>query len=333
MTNHIVLDSLRSRNESSLRDQFAFDVLMGLSAEHKYLPSKYFYDTRGSELFEQITDLDEYYPTACEFEILQRVAPEIAAALSDETFDVVELGAGDGRKTKVLLSRLQAEAVDFSYIPVDISESAVVELCSALAESHAGLSVQGIVGDYFDSIRYLDKHSEHRKLVLFLGSNIGNFDYSHALHFLRTIWQYLNHDDLLLVGFDLKKDIQTLLRAYNDSRGVTSAFNLNVLTRINRELGGQFRPEAFSHYGLYNPTRGAMESYLVSLEEQSVYIDEISKHFSFKAFEPIHLEYSYKYLLSDIENMAADTGFEVLHHWPDSNNHFVDSLWQVRKED
>lgn len=328
----IVLDSLTSRNASSLRDQFAFDVLMGLSAEKKYLSSKYFYDSYGSELFEQITDLDEYYPTACEFEILQQVAPQIAATLGKDSFDIVELGAGDGRKTKVLLSRLQARDIDFSYIPVDISESAVNELCAALEVSHSGLAVQGIVGEYFDSIRYLNNNSERRKLVLFLGSNIGNFDFASALQFLRTIWQYLNHDDLLLVGFDLKKDIQTLLQAYNDSRGITRDFNLNVLTRINRELGGQFQLDTFSHYGLYNPVGGAMESYLVSLEEQTVYIDEIQKYFSFRAFEAIHMEYSYKYLLSDISDMAADTGFEVLHHWPDSNNYFVDALWQVRKE-
>ena len=329
---YIVLDSLRSRNQASMRDQFAFDVLMGFSAEHKYLPSKYFYDDRGSRLFEAITDLEEYYPTACEFEILDRAGPAIAEHCGEGEFDVVELGAGDGRKTKVLLSRLMEAGRRFTYIPVDISESAVADLCGSLEDSHPGLPAQGIVGEYFESIRYLEQVSARRKLALFLGSNIGNFDFKSALRFLRTIWKSLSDGDLLLVGFDLKKDINVMLRAYNDTRGVTRDFNLNVLTRINAELGGQFDLEGFSHYGLYNPTRGAMESYLISLREQQVYIGEIEKTFVFKAFEPIHLEYSYKYLVSDIEQLAADTGFEVAAHWQDSRGWFADSLWRVRKE-
>src|SRR5690606_28582441 len=184
--------------------------------------------------------------------------------------------------------------------------------------SEPALEVQGIVGDYLDSLRHLDGVSERRKLLLFLGSNIGNFDYLNALRFLRNVWKRLAHGDMLLIGFDLKKDVDVLLRAYNDSRGVTRAFNLNVLRRINEELQGEFRLDRFEHYGLYNPLRGAMESYLLSLEEQEVHVGEIRKSFRFAPFEPIHLEDSHKYLLPDIEKMAADTGFAVLGHWQDS---------------
>lgn len=329
---HVILDSLRERNENTLREQFAFDVLMGLSANEKYLLSKYFYDSKGSRLFEKITDLEEYYPTRCEFEILKNIAPDIAKQLSGEPFDIVELGAGDGRKTKVLLSQLLDANIDFTYIPVDISESAVSDLCTDLSESHAGLTAQGIVGEYFDSIRYLDKQSERRKLVLFLGSNIGNFDFPHAQRFLRTIWKYLNQGDLLLSGFDLKKDIDVMLKAYNDSHGVTRDFNLNVLNRINQELDGHFDISLFSHYGLYNPIRGAMESFLISRCDQQILIGDLEKIFTFHAYEPIHMEYSYKYLLSDIDRLAKETGFQVLAHWQDSQQYFVDSLWKVRKE-
>jgi dimethylhistidine N-methyltransferase len=330
--NYVVLDALRNQKQASLRNQFAFDVLMGFSAKSKYLPSKYFYDARGSELFEQITDLEEYYPTRCEYEILERIGPEISAIFHDEAFDILELGAGDGRKTKLLLSYLLKADKEFSYMPIDISESAVAGLCGSLGETHPGLQTNGVVGDYFDSLRYVEHRSANRKLVLFLGSNIGNFDIPNALVFLRMIWKCLNDGDLLLLGFDLKKEIDVLLRAYNDTKGVTREFNLNMLDRINRELRGEFDSDRFAHYGLYNPARGAMESYLISMTNQEVYIGELEKTFNFDDHESIHLEFSYKYLLSDIERMAGDTGFRVLNIWRDSLNWFADALWQVRKE-
>jgi len=329
---YTVLDTLRRQRSDDLREHFALDVLMGFSAENKFLPSKYFYDARGSELFARITDLQEYYPTQCEFEILSRLGGEISEHFPTEPFDIVELGAGDGRKTKVLLSGLLQAGREFTYIPVDISATAVLDLTRSLERSEPALEVQGIVGDYLDSLRHLDGVSERRKLLLFLGSNIGNFDYINALRFLRNVWKRLAHGDMLLIGFDLKKDVDVLLRAYNDARGVTRAFNLNVLRRINSELQGEFDLEQFDHYGLYNPLRGAMESYLLSLREQEVCVGEIRKKFSFRPFEAIHLEYSYKYLPPDIENMAAATGFSVLGHWQDSRNWFMDSLWRVQKD-
>lgn len=331
MTSYTVLESVRSRSQDLLREQFALDVLVGFSAEAKYLPCKYFYDAEGSRLFEQITDLDEYYLTSCEYDILWKAGPDIAKLTSHEPFEIVELGAGDGRKTKLLISAALEHGNDISYIPVDISESAISELVDSLRATYPNLHTQGIVGEYVDSLRHLEHTSPKRKLALFLGSNIGNFDYENALGFLRTLWKHLDHDDLLLVGFDLKKDPAVLTRAYNDTQGLTRDFNLNVLERINTELGGNFDPARFVHHALYNPVRGAMESYLLSLQEQTVTIDAIHKSFQFQPWEAIHLEYSYKYLPDDITAMAQATGFECIAQWTDRRNYFVDALWQVRK--
>ncbi|MCB2427656.1 L-histidine N(alpha)-methyltransferase [Methylophaga pinxianii] len=329
---YLVLDSLRHQTEDALNEQFAFDVLMGFSAPAKYLPSKYFYDAKGSRLFEQITELEEYYPTRCEFEILNRVGGELAEFLEDEPFEIVELGAGDGRKTKVLLTQLLETTKQFSYIPIDICETAIANLVESLNQSHPSLTTHGIVGDYFASIRHLENTSDSRKLVLLLGSNIGNFDFPSAKRFLHSIWKCLNHNDLFLIGFDLKKDIEVLTKAYNDKRGVTRDFNLNVLTRINNELAGDFDVSRFSHHGMYNPRHGAMESYLISLEHQEVHIGALEKTFEFKPYEAIHLELSHKYLLSDMQQLADQTGFTVLNNWQDSQGYFADGLWRVNKD-
>lgn len=328
---YTVLDSMRHRKADKLREQFCLDVLMGFSSEPKFLPSRYFYDARGSRLFQRITELPEYYPTSCEFEILSRIGPELASFFGGEHFEIVELGAGDGRKTKVLLGRLMEAGSRFSYIPVDISETAVADLVDSLLELHRDLPVRGVVGDYHDSIGHLEEFSRRRKLVLFLGSNIGNFDFLNALGFLRTIWKRLADGDMLLIGFDLKKDIDVMQRAYNDAQGVTREFNLNVLHRLNRELGASFDPSRFTHHGVYNPVRGAMESYLVSLAAQEVVVEALRKRFTFRAWEPVHLEYSCKYLLADIARMATDSGFEVVAQWQDARRWFVDSLWRVHK--
>jgi len=328
---YTVLESARGRTADKLREQFCLDVLMGLSGAPKSVPSRWFYDARGSRLFERITELPEYYPTRCEFEILSGIGAELAARYLGEEFDIVELGAGDGRKTKVLLGRLMDAGARFSYVPVDISESAVAGLVESLNEQHSDLTVRGVVGDYYDSLGHLEAAPRGRKLVLFLGSNIGNFDTPGALQFLRTIWRGLNEGDMLMIGFDLKKDIGVMERAYNDAQGVTREFNLNLLHRMNRELDADFEPDRFVHHGFYNPLRGAMESHLVSTTDQAVRIGALGRSFAFQAWEPLHLELSCKYLLSDVARLAADTGFEIATHWQDARQWFVDSLWRVRK--
>lgn len=318
-------------SESLFKEQFSLDVLLGLSTKRKFIPSKYFYDDEGSRLFERIMDLPEYYPTRCEAEILARHQEDIAGLLRGSDFSCVELGAGDGRKTRILLRRFLEDGLKLRYVPIDISEASVKALTRALAVEAPGLECAGLVSEYFDALRWLNRHDARRKLVLFLGSNIGNFDAARSRVFLKTLWNSLNDGDLVLTGFDLKKDIDVLLAAYNDRQGVTDAFNLNVLARVNRELGGRFDLAKFQHFGTYNVFSGAMESYLVSLERQSVAVEDLSLSFDFQPYEPIHLEYSYKYLLGDIEAMAKETGFTVEATYLDSRRHFADSVWRAAK--
>ena len=202
---------------------------------------------------------------------------------------------------------------------------------TSLNKKFPGLKAEGLVAEYFDGLRWLNKRKSRRNLVLFLGSNIGNFDKAHSHAFLHSLWNFLNNDDIVVIGFDLKKDITLMIRAYNDSKGVTAEFNKNLLRRINRELGGNFDLEKFRFYAGYDVFSGAIESYLVSLEKQEVFIEEIGQSFSFDPWEPIHTEYSYKYLVSDIQELAARTGYSIKKQLYDSKKYFVDSVWGVNK--
>lgn len=244
---------------------------------------------------------------------------------------MVELGAGFSEKSRTFLSQLLDMGLDFKYVPIDISESAMKKLTDSLANSFPNLITEGLVTDYFTGLKYLNNRHDCPNFVLFLGSSIGNFTASEARVFLRNAWNSLDHDDTMLIGFDLKKDIELFLSAYNDSKGVTAEFNLNLLHRINTELGGQFDLTKFRHYGTYDVFSGGMESYLVSTKRQSVFIKAVGRSFIFEPWEPIHTEYSYKYLISDIEKLAADTGFDVLDHIFDSRRYFTDSIWRVDK--
>ena len=326
-----VLTDLESK--LTVSEAFARDVLIGLSATPKRVSSKYFYDEDGSKLFQKITELPEYYPTRCEFEIFETHRSDIADSLQGEKFNVVELGPGDARKTRILLDHFLKRNLDFQYVPIDISEAALSDLVNHLQIDFPNLRVHGLVSEYFNALNWL-KTLDHRKnLVLFLGSNIGNFNADASRVFLHSLWNSLNANDQVLIGFDLKKDISMLLRAYNDSKGVTRQFNLNLLRRVNRELGGNFDLRSFMHYASYNVFSGAMESYLVSRIRQDVMVQKIGQAFSFEPWEPIHTEYSYKYLETDIVKLAEDTGFEQLHRFYDRNEFFTDVIWRVKKQE
>jgi len=325
-----VLTDLESK--ISIKEAFARDVLIGLSATPKKIPSRYFYDAEGSLLFQKITELPEYYLTRCEFEIFENHKQSIAASMRNETFNLVELGPGDARKTRVLLEHFLQQNLDFHYVPIDISNSAQEGLVENMQSDFPKLRVKGLVSEYFNALNWLKNLNHRKNLVLFLGSSIGNFNRESSRVFLHSLWNSLNADDCLLIGFDLKKDIELLLKAYNDSRGVTSEFNLNLLHRINRELGGNFDVNRFRHYASYNVFSGAMESYLVSKESQNVMIQEIGQSFSFDPWEPIHTEYSYKYLESDIAKLAEDTGFIPVEQFHDTARYFTDVLWRVQKQ-
>jgi dimethylhistidine N-methyltransferase len=330
MASYDVLTDLESK--VSVREAFARDVLIGLSEKPKRIPSKYFYDDEGSRLFQKITDLPEYYPTRCEFEIFHESKNQIADLIQNEPVNLVELGPGDARKTRVLLEHFLERDLDFRYVPIDISEAALKELVPGIEKDFPTLQVHGLVSEYFNALNWLKNLNHRRNFVLFLGSNIGNFNAASGRVFLHSLWNSLNPSDYVLIGFDLKKDIELLLRAYNDSQGVTREFNLNLLKRVNRELGGDFDLDRFRHYASYNVFSGAMESYLVSQESQNVSIREIGKTFTFDPWEPIHTEYSYKYLESDILKLAEDTRFAPVTRFYDRKKHFTDVVWRVEKE-
>lgn len=327
-----IISLLNNQTEtSSHQEQFAIDVLMALSSTPKSLSSKYFYDDVGSDLFQKITQHEDYYPTKTEFSILDQIKNELPALLNEKAIDIIELGAGDGHKTSLLLNGFLAAGCEVNYYPIDISELAMQQLGENM-QGHDNLRIKGVVAEYHRGLRYVRDHSKNKALVLFLGSNIGNFDRIQSQGFLRRIWQSMEPGDYALIGFDLKKCVNVLTRAYNDSAGYTRDFNLNILQRMNNELGANFDLEKFDHYGVYNPVLGAMESYLLSLEAQTVYIEKLRHSFEFAAFEPLHLEFSFKYLESDIEYLSERTGFEVMQNFTDDQHRFMNSLWKVSKQ-
>ena len=329
----VEIKSIGRKVTKDSKHDLALSVLEGLSKQPKGLPSVLFYDDKGSELFKQIMRLDEYYPTECEAEILRTHGADIAAYLKNENFNIVELGCGDGAKTILLLNHLIKMSANFSFVPLDISEAAVEFLIENLKKEYGDIpfDIQGLVAEYFEGLTWLNENAQARNFVMFLGSNIGNFNRSTALRFLRQLWYSLNPGDLVLIGFDLKKDLDILYDAYNDSKGITKEFNFNVLDRINEVLGGDFDRKEFQHQGLYNVQSGAMESYLISQKRQTVTLKELGKSFEFKPWEPMHMEYSYKYLRDDIEDLAQSTGFEILENYSDPKGYFIDSLWRVTK--
>jgi dimethylhistidine N-methyltransferase len=313
--------------------QFANDVLTGLGKTSKSIPSKYFYDAEGDRIFQQIMDMPEYYITGCEYEILYRQTPEILDAVDafDRPLNLIEFGAGDGLKTKILLKYLSDQEAQCTYHPVDISNSILVDLSRSLAAELPSIQVAPLNLDYFQALKEMDKLSNRRNLILFLGSNIGNFSERETLDFLGKIWENSKDGDMFLMGVDLKKDPQVIIDAYDDPHGITAAFNMNLLARMNRELGADFDLKLFEHYTYYNEESGEIRSYLKSLKKQSVFFSDLNQSFDFAGDELIHTEISRKYSLEELESFAAQLGFEIVSHFLDSRNYFADTLWQVRK--
>jgi L-histidine N-alpha-methyltransferase len=303
----------------------AEDVRNGLTAQHKRFLPKYFYDELGSQLFEAICLLPEYYPTRAENEILERYADEIVASVGDQ-ITLVEMGSGSASKTRLLIEALLRRQDSLLYMPVDISATALESGSRILLQSYPRLKIEAYAADYFAGLTELGKRSRARTLALFLGSNISNFDKDDALHFLRALRSVLHKGDALLLGADLKKDPAILEAAYNDALGVTAAFNLNVLARINRELGGNFDLRAFKHHAFYNEAMGRVEIYIKSLCSQKVKIGKLDLEVEFGAGELIHTENSYKYDLSDISQLATMTGFVCTRSWLDSEERFSSNL-------
>ena len=307
--------------------ELAQHVAAGLARSPKALSSMYFYDDEGSRLFQQIMALPEYYPTRTEFSLLTDHRAALVDALRptdlQEPFFLVELGAGDGLKTKILLRQLLAVGAACTYVPVDISTGALDGLVASLQQEMPALAVEPVVADYADALTLMAARPG-RKVVLFLGSNIGNFlpDDRHA--FLRNLARPLSPDDRLLIGFDLQKDPRLIRAAYDDTQGVTAAFNFNLLRRLNRELGADFDLAHWQHYTDYDPLAGAVRSYLVSTRAQTVQFAALEQSVEFAAWEVIHTENSYKFTLPKIEQMSQAAGLAVLTSFADAQDYFAD---------
>ncbi len=304
---------------------FADDVRSGFTAPHKHLPPKYFYDELGSALFEAICRLPEYYLTRAETEILELHASEMLATL-DAPLEMVEFGSGSGRKTRLLIDAALQRQFALDYHPIDISPSALIDSSTALVGEYSRLNVSAYASDYVEVLASARLRTSQRVLSLFLGSNVGNFEPHDAVALLRAMSASFKPGDALLLGTDLKKDAATLELAYNDAAGVTAAFDLNLLGRINRELGGNFDLSAFRHVARYDEARGVVESFLVSERGQRVPIEALGIDVHFAPGERIHTESSYKFSASDVLALAEKAGFRVERRWTDSLERFAVSL-------
>lgn len=304
-----------------LAGDFASSVREGLASRPRWLSCRWLYDERGSRLFEAICEQPEYYPTRAELSILRERAGEIAAALPAGG-SLVELGSGSALKPRVLIEALLARDGALRYVPVDISRSMLEASSRELLEAYPALEILGVAAEYGDGLRELRRRVAGPKLVLWLGSNVGNFERPEAAAFLAELRGGLSRDDRLLLGVDLRKDKGVLERAYDDAAGVTAAFNLNLLERINRELGGDFELDGFRHRARYDECEGRVEMHLESLRDQRVRIAALGLELDFQAGETIHTENSYKYSPGEIDALAAAGGFEVEARWYDAERRF-----------
>ncbi|TAH36950.1 MAG: L-histidine N(alpha)-methyltransferase [Planctomycetota bacterium] len=302
-------------------EDFAREVQAGLGGFPKSLPCRFFYDAEGSRLFEEICKLKEYYIPAAEEEILRKHAGEIAASVPAGAM-LVELGSGCAEKTRVLIEALLRRGGALHFVPIDISRSALEGCAARLLALHPALHVSAVCGEYRAGLAHLRRHFQGPKLVLWLGSNIGNFDRGEAAEFLGQVGRALRPDDRVLVGVDLRKDKETLRSAYDDPKGVTARFNRNILSRINRELGGHFDLQKFRHVAYYNESAGRVEMFLVSTAAQRVQIEKLELVVDFKNGEAVHTEDSYKYSPEEIEALAQAGGLRILQAWTDGPERF-----------
>ncbi len=323
-------------------EEFANDVAICLASENKRLNPKYLYDHIGSQLFEQICVQPEYYLTRTEASLLKRHAPLITNLVGSD-IRIIELGSGSSSKTALLLRYLSSQKKRIIYFPIDISISILMESTRRLKSQFPNASIIAIRSDYGTGVDRAaakcmatdgvggkkktnksnnNNGNQYSKLILFLGSSIGNFEPMAARNFLRSIREKLHTNDFLLVGFDLQKDESVLTAAYNDKAGITAKFNLNLLARINRELGGNFELEKFKHYAFYNREQHRIEMHLVSNTDQQVYIEALGKNFSFEKGDSIHTENSYKYSLDQIAALAKDSGFRIKKEFTDEKRWF-----------
>ena len=319
---------MSNQNTKQINTIFAEEVREGLTQFPKTLSSKYFYDEIGDQLFQEIMAMPSYYLTNAEFAILMEHKEQITAHFSskEEAFDLFELGAGDGKKTKILLRYLLKEGYKFKYRPIDISQNALALLEANLLEELPELVVESVQGTYFDTLKEIGEATDKKKVILFLGSNIGNLLHPNAISFLTQLKDSMSAHDLLFMGMDQKKNPQMVLDAYNDQEGITAAFNKNILKRINRELGGDFNLDNFLHWEVYDPETGTAKSYLVAKKEQKVTIEALQLELHFNPWETIHTEISHKYDDQTVAWLAGASGLEIVTSFEDQDQLFKDYL-------
>ena len=316
-------------NRSERQDSFAAAVEDGLSQEPPSLPCRFLYDARGSELFEAICDLPEYYLTRAEHEILEHNADAIVERCPSPA-DLAELGSGSSSKTRLLIEAFLRRQGWLRYVPVDISHTALDDAAKALLADYGGLEVLAIASEYREGLRHVGRETRLPKLIAWLGSNIGNFARDEAVSFVRSIRSAMGEDDRLLLGIDLRKDARVLESAYDDARGVTCRFNKNLLARINRELGGSFDLDAWRHRARVVDGGGRVELGLVCLRPSEVFIEALDRRFSFAPGDFIHTEDSFKYSEAEIEALAAGARLRSIERWRDGDGRFSLTLLAPR---
>lgn len=304
--------------------QFANEIKKGLTDFPKHLSSKFIYDENGDKIFQEIMDMPSYYLTNCEYETLQRNRRQIVElfAKNSNSINLIELGAGDGKKTKLLLEELYNCNTNFKYTPIDISQNALDLLHSSLIKEYPNIEVDPFQGTYIESLKRIGNTGDEKNIILFLGSNIGNLLHEQAILFLQELEKTMKDEDMIFLGCDQKKDPQTILDAYNDPEGITEAFNKNILARINTELEGNFDLDKFKHWEVYDPQTGTAKSYLVSLEPQDVAIKMLDLELSFAQWETIHTEISQKYDDLTINELADKAGLKIAMAYADDKNYF-----------
>lgn len=314
----------------SFKSTFEQEVYEGLTSFPKHLSSKYFYDEIGDKLFQDIMSMPEYYLTDCEFDILDTNKKEIGELFrkDGEPFSLFELGAGDGKKTKILLKHFVENDINFDYRPIDISQNALDQLENSIKEEIPQVEINTLQGTYFDTLRDIGNANGRRKIILFLGSNMGNLLHLQAIEFLKNMRDSIAENDLIFMGLDQKKNPQTILDAYNDKTGITEAFNKNVLTRINVEMGANFDVDKYLHWEVYDPETGTAKSYLVSKEEQTVTIESLDLEIRLNAWESIHTEISQKYDDTVVGWLAEQANLNIVTHFTDDNQWFKNYVFK-----
>jgi L-histidine N-alpha-methyltransferase len=320
---------IHNNEDFIINNEFVKDVEKGLADKQKHISPKFFYDKKGSKLFEEICSQPEYYLNRSESLILKRSLNEITNIVGEKEISIIELGNGNSLKTRILLKPFLGNLKKVCYFPIDVSLKMLKKSIKDLSKEYVNLEIFGICSDYVSGLKKINDFMKMKnnipknKLIIFLGSSIGNFDPKEAKSFLYSLKRYIRQEDALLIGIDLEKDKRILDKAYNDKKGLTAKFNLNILARINRELDGEFKLSSFEHKSFYNIHKHRIEMHLESKLDQEVRVGAIKKTFHFKKGETIHTENSYKYSQNNLNELVKNAGLEMIQSFTDRKKQYT----------